>query len=141
MRLRYHKKHRLFNEVNVVPYIDVSLVLLLVFMISAPLIQQGVEVDLPKTKKASAVDSVNQEPIVITVDKNAKLYMNFSDIPNEPITTKEILTQVLALRKINPNLRVFVRGDRRALYANILQIMAILQNSGVEKVGLMTDSN
>ena len=82
MNYRRNKQAKIINEINVVPYIDVSLVLLLIFMISAPLIQQGVDIDLPKTT-AKTIDAIKEEPMIISVNKQAELFFNYSDAPKK----------------------------------------------------------
>ena len=134
----YRRRKKLFNEVNVIPYIDVSLVLLLVFMISVPLIQQGVDVELPKAN-AKIIAAIEEVPIVVTIDADAKIFLNLSDQPKQAMQPADLVAQVVALKRLNPNLSVFVRGDRKTYYANILRIMAMLQTQGIDKVGLMTD--
>ena len=136
--MRYRRQRRLFNEVNVIPYIDVSLVLLLVFMISAPLIQQGVDVDLPKAN-AKTIQAISEEPAIISIDAEANIYLNLSDFPDKPISAQDMVAQVIALKRLNPELSIFVRGDRKTYYANIVKVMAMLQSQGLQQVGLMTD--
>ena len=133
------RKKRAFNEINVVPYVDVSLVLLLVFMITAPLIEQGVEVELPKAL-ANQISTVNEEPIVITVDKSGLYYINLADEPDQPISTAEMLAFVSAVRRVNPKLPVFIRGAQDSAYGNVVNVFVILQQARVENVGLMTQN-
>jgi biopolymer transport protein TolR len=141
MRLRHsrHYQNKIINEINVVPYVDISLVLLLIFMISAPLIQQGVDIDLPKAK-AKKIESIEEEPMIISVNQKAELFFNYSDSPKKPIAPSLLLARVLALKKVSPSLPVLVRGDRSASYGNIVRVMALLQQSGVGKIGLMTEN-
>ncbi len=133
------RKKRAFNEINVVPYVDVSLVLLLVFMITAPLIEQGVEVELPKAL-ANQISTVNEEPIVITVDKSGLYYINLADEPDQPISTAEMLAFVSAVRRVNPKLPVFIRGAQDSAYGNVVNVFVVLQQARVENVGLMTQN-
>ncbi len=128
-----------FNEINVVPYIDVTLVLLLVFMITAPLIEQGVEVDLPRTI-GSQIDSLTEDPVVVTVDFKGSLYVNIAEHPNKPIQTNEMLSLVTAVKQLNPDLPVLIRGEKLSAYGNIVKVMALLKQANIEKVGLMTES-
>ncbi len=133
------RKKRAFNEINVVPYVDVTLVLLLVFMITAPLIEQGVEVELPKAP-ANQISTVNEEPIVITVDKSGLYYINLADEPDQPISTAEMLAFVSAVRRVNPKLPVFIRGAQDSAYGNVVNVFVVLQQARIENVGLMTQN-
>lgn len=136
---RQRKRQPITNEINVVPYIDVSLVLLLIFMISAPLIQQGVDLDLPKAQ-AKKIDAVTEEPMIISVNRQAELFFNYSDVPQKPVKPSVLMARVLALKEVSPSLPVLVRGDRHASYGNVVRVMAMLQKSGVQKIGLMTEN-
>lgn len=139
MRTRRGIKRQITNEINVVPYIDVSLVLLLIFMISAPLIQQGVDIDLPKAS-AKKIEAIQEEPMIISVDQQAQLYFNYSDAPKKPVRAGILLARVLALKEVSPTLPVLVRGDKNASYGNVVRVMAMLQQAGIDKVGLMTEN-
>ena len=136
-----NKKHRPMAEINVVPYIDVMLVLLVIFMITAPLLTQGVHVDLPKAQTQSLTR--NQEPIIVSVDADGKYYLNVAVNPSQPIT-KEILQQRVAAElqtgKSNGKERpVFVKGDRKVDYGAVVQAMVLLKNAGAQSVGLVTE--
>ena len=133
------RKRRSFNDINVVPYIDVSLVLLLVFMITAPLIEQGVDVSLPKAD-ARQISAVEQEPVVISVNYEGEMFVNIADVPSKAVSVNEVIALVQAVRRISPDLPILVRGDRLTVYENIVRVMSLLQNAGVEQVGLMTES-
>ncbi len=132
-------KRRPMAEINVVPYIDVMLVLLIIFMITAPLIQQGVEIDLPQAS-ANPLPPDQYEPIVVSVDKTGSFYLDIGDEPNKPVDAQLLVNRVAAIRQLKPNIPVLVRGDRDAGYGSVIDAMVLLQKAGVEKVGLMTDS-
>ena len=135
------KKHRrLMSDINVVPYIDVMLVLLVIFMITAPLLTQGVEVDLPEAS-AEPLPTKEVEPIVVTVDAKGRLYLNIGDTPNKVIDSKTMQTLVAKALKTRPQIPVIVRGDRNVPYGQVVSTMALLQQAGAPKVGLMTDPN
>jgi biopolymer transport protein TolR len=134
---RRHKK-RIIAEINVVPYIDVMLVLLVIFMITAPMLQQGVEVDLPQAKSES-LPSQQDEPLVVSVDRNGNFYLNLTDNPSIPIDNPDLLmAKVAAIMRFKPNTSVMVRGDQLVPYGKVVQAMVLLKNAGVPSVGLMT---
>lgn len=139
-RLR-NKRHRPMAEINVVPYIDVMLVLLVIFMITAPLLTQGVHVDLPRAESQSLTR--NQEPIIVSVDVDGKYYLNISTSPSQPIAP-ELLQQTVASelqrdKNANKERSVFVKGDRKVDYGTVVQAMVLLKNAGAASVGLVTD--
>ncbi len=132
------KKRRPIAEINVVPYIDVMLVLLVIFMITAPIVQQGVEVDLPQAA-AKSMSPDEAEPVVVSVDKNGDFYLDIGDEPDKPIDAQLMVNRVAAVRQLKPKIQVLVRGDRNVGYGKVIDAMVLLQRAGVEKVGLMTD--
>ena len=136
------RKYRPMAEINVVPYIDVMLVLLVIFMITAPLLTSGVKVDLPKAA-AKVLPQKQVEPIVVSVDKNGNYYLNISATPNRPVTADLIRTEVskeLALRQTQAGKQeVFVKGDRKVNYGTVVSVMALLKDAGAENVGLVTE--
>jgi len=132
-------KRRPMAEINVVPYIDVMLVLLIIFMITAPLLQQGVEIDLPQAS-ANPLPPDEQEPIIVSVDKTGSFYLDVGDEPGKPIAAPLLVNRVAAVRQLKPNIPILVRGDRDVGYGRVIDVMVLLQKAGVDKVGLMTDS-
>lgn len=132
------KKRRPMSDINVVPYIDVMLVLLIIFMITAPIVQQGVEIDLPQAA-AKPISPDQQEPVVVSVDKNGDFYLDIGDEPDKPIDAQLMVNRVAAVRELKPDVPVLVRGDREVDYGRVVDAMVLLQRAGVEKVGLMTD--
>jgi len=133
------KKRRPVAEINVVPYIDVMLVLLVIFMITAPIVQQGVEIDLPQAA-AKSMSPDEAEPVVVSVDRKGDFYLDIGDEPDKPIDAQLMVNRVAAVRQLKPNIAVLVRGDRNVGYGKVIDAMVLLQRAGVEKVGLMTDS-
>jgi biopolymer transport protein TolR len=135
------RKRRLMGEINVVPYIDVMLVLLIIFMITAPLLTQGVQVELPDAD-ASAItpeDLRNREPLVLSVDREGRFYVNVGgneDRPVDEATVKKRVGVVLARDADTP---VLVKADERVPYGRVVQGMAILQQAGARKIGFLTD--
>ncbi|MGA9333885.1 MAG: protein TolR [Rudaea sp.] len=133
---RVRKRRKLKSEINVVPYIDVMLVLLIIFMVTAPLLNLGVDIHLPQsTAKAVQAD---QKPIVISVDQDGNYYLTLGTAQREPIDTDALVTKVSAFVRQNPQVSVLIGGDERVDYGKVYQAMVLLQQSGVAKVGLMS---
>ena len=139
MRDRRSVRRRPISEINVVPYIDVMLVLLVIFMITAPLLTQGVKVDLPQAE-AEPLDVESQEPLVVTIDQHANYYVNYGDDQLLPVEPRVLATRVGALLRLRPGLAVVVRGDENVPYGDVVLLMTILQRAGAPSVGLMTES-
>ncbi|MDD9856910.1 MAG: protein TolR [Gammaproteobacteria bacterium] len=131
------RKKRLMGEINVVPYIDVMLVLLIIFMVTAPLLSQGVKIDLPKAR-AELMAEENNEPFVVTVDAAGNYYLN--DDREQAASPGEIELKARAVLRRNPGTPFLVRGDGAAAYADVVQAMVLLQAAGVESVGLVTET-
>ncbi len=121
-------------EINVVPYIDVMLVLLVIFMVTAPLLTPGVKVDLPQAA-ASAVDDPDRETLVVTVDRKGKLFLD-----DRAIGATALQSKVAAILRVRPKTPVLIRGDRQAAYNDVVQTMVLLQAAGAPSVGLVTQS-
>lgn len=132
------KKRRAVSEINVVPYIDVMLVLLIIFMITAPIVQQGVEVELPKLA-ANSLPPEQQEPVILTVSKTGEYYLNIGDNLKKPVSDDVVTNRIALVLKQKPQTPVLVRGDKDADYGSVTTAMVLLQSAGVEKVGLMTE--
>jgi TolR protein len=132
-------KRRLASEINVVPYIDVMLVLLIIFMITTPLLTTGVEVDLPQAPAETMDFSEENEPIVLSVTRDGDLYLNVgedSDAALSPDQVTDIASRVIRAR---PDAPVAVRGDGAGSYGNVVRGMVLLQRAGAAQVGLLTD--
>ncbi len=124
-------------EINVVPYIDVMLVLLIIFMVTVPLIQQGVEVDLPRASTKTIESSEAPDPFIVTIDRQGSVTVNKGPAANQVLTPVALVEQVnLIMRQGQPE--VYVRGDRSAQYGDIVTTMVLLQNAGAENIGLIT---
>ena len=129
------------GEINVVPYIDVMLVLLIIFMVPAPLLSQGVEVDLPEAK-ADTIDPstfAERPPVVVSIDRNGRWYLNSGDRPATPIDASLLEARINALLRSTPDLKVFVKGDRAVPYGRVVETMVLLQRAGIRQVGFLTD--
>ena len=133
-----HSKSRAKAEINVVPYIDVMLVLLVIFIATAPVVMQGVTVDLPQAQ-AETMKQDERTPIIATVDKAGQFYVSM-DTSNVKMNSLDELTNYVAeeLSK-DPTRPVVVQGDAQVAYDNVIQLMNALKNSGVKSVGLVTD--
>jgi biopolymer transport protein TolR len=125
----------------VVPFIDVMLVLLVIFMITTPLLTQGVNVDLPKTE-AKALPPDQKEPLIITVDSAGNYYLNSASKPNQPVTarvlTNLVTSQLTASTAAGQQRPVLVRGDKNVNYGKVMDAMVLLQQAGAKSVGLIT---
>ncbi len=136
-------RRRPMADINVVPYIDVMLVLLVIFMITAPLLNLGVEVELPKADAEPLDTQQNQEPLVLTVMQNGDLYLNaggdLAGTTSGLIDAETLVTTVSAIVRRNPEIQVLVGGDERVGYGQVYNAMVLLQKAGVLKVGLMSD--
>ena len=133
------KKRKLMAEINVVPYIDVMLVLLIIFMVTAPLLTQGIKVELPKAGAEPIEDVSDQPPLVVSVDATGNLYINVGDDEDEPVTGKDIVARVAAVLRNRPNTPVLVKADRAVAYGNVVGAMVLLQQGGADNVGFVTD--
>ena len=132
------KRRRPVSEINVVPYIDVMLVLLIIFMVTAPLISQGVKVDLPKAS-ANPIEQEDNPPIIASVDVKGRYYLNVGDDQETPIDKDELAAIVQAQLQKDENTPVVVKGDGQVAYNEVIQLMVLLKSAGVPSVGLMTD--
>ncbi len=134
------RKRRLpIAEINVVPYIDVMLVLLVIFMITAPLLNLGVQVELPEADAAAMEIDPDNIPVIITVMENGDLYLNAAGDDAGLVSAEQLVRQVSVFVSRNPRIEVLVGGDERAAYGQIYNTMVLLQQAGVSKVGLMGD--
>jgi biopolymer transport protein TolR len=133
MNSRYFKK-KLASEINVVPFVDVMLVLLVIFMVTVPVLTQGVQIELPAAK-SELLPTDQKPPLVVTVDVNGTLFLDQSKTPIDPTT---LAIKVQAALKIDPTRAVLVRGDKNVNYGKVMGAMVLLKRAGVAKVGLMT---
>jgi len=131
------RKRRPMSQINVVPYIDVMLVLLIIFMVTAPLLQQGVEIDLPDAPSQPLPEDPRQkEPLVVGVDRMGQYYVD----PNRaPIELEVLKERVSVLLTQQPDLQVYVRGDDHVEYGHVVTAMVVLQNAGADNIGLITE--
>ncbi|GKT12119.1 MAG: biopolymer transport protein TolR [Thiomicrorhabdus sp.] len=139
----HRQKKRLIAEINVVPYVDVTLVLLIIFMVTAPIVQQAVTVQLPQTpvvtdKKSSATEE--SKPFVITITKEG-MYKT-SEQPEIILSNKDIenlVAEVVARSQLDANKKIYIQGDKEALYGKVIHLFVLLKSNGVEQVSLLTE--
>ena len=133
------KKRRPMSEINVVPYIDVMLVLLIIFMVTAPMLMQGVKVDLPEAN-ADPVENQDSEPLIISVDKAGQLFLNVGSQEDQALSLATIRDRVAAVMRRNPEKPVLVWGDEAVAYGDVVTVMVALQQAGAPSVGLVTEN-
>ena len=131
-------KRRLMSDINVVPYIDVMLVLLIIFMITAPLLTQGITVDLPNAP-ASQLDPGENEPLVLSVDREGKYYLNVGDNEDMPIDDATVVERASAVLRRNAQTPVLVQADETVPYGRVVTGAVLLQQAGASKIGFQTD--
>ena len=120
-------------EINVTPFVDVMLVLLIVFMVTAPLLTVGVPVDLPQTRAKSLGE--DREPLAVTIDNGGRIFLQ-----NTPIGEEDLVPKLIAISNNGYNQRIFVRGDKAVDYGKVMQVMGLLNSAGFTRIGLVTDS-
>ncbi len=131
---------RLMAEINVVPYIDVMLVLLIIFMITAPLLTQGIKVDLPKAGAEPLPQEMSeQQMLVLSIDKSGSFYLNIGEDEKSPIEPSSVVERVSTVLRREPKTAVLVNADRGVPYGIVVEGMVLLQQAGAEKVGFITD--
>jgi len=136
---RSRSSRRPMAEINLVPFIDVMLVLLVIFMITTPLLTQGVQINLPETE-AKAIPPQPLEPLIVTVNANGDFYLNIASKPSQPITAR-VLSNLVAMQlnqATDEKRPVLVRGDKNVNYGKIMEAMVLLQQAGAKNVGLIT---
>lgn len=131
------KRRKQIAEINIVPYVDVMLVLLVIFMITAPIMTQGVQVDLPSAS-AKPLATVEKPPVVVTVDKTGNLFLSIASVPSQPMAPQVLQAEVVAALTQDPRRQVLIRGDKSVSYDTVLSAMVLLQSAGVPSIGLET---
>ncbi len=120
------------GEINVTPLVDVMLVLLVIFMITAPLLTQGVNVDLPNAKSPPMQQNI--EPLVVSIKASGEIYLQ-----KHAVEIEQLAPRIAAMLKQKPNLPIFIRGDAKTQYGRVAQVMSLLESAGIKKVGLVTE--
>jgi biopolymer transport protein TolR len=132
------RKRRAVAEINVVPYIDVMLVLLIIFMVTAPMLMQGVKVDLPDAA-AEPVNNQDSEPLIVSIDSAGRLYLNVGGDEKQALELATVKQRVSAVLRRDPKKPVMVWGDQTVAYGAVVTLMTALQESGAPSVGLVTE--
>ncbi len=141
MATALRRRKRLMGEINVVPYIDVMLVLLVIFMITAPLLKEGVKVDLPDAG-AQPIDPeflAKHAPLIVTIDARGRLYINFGQNQDKPSSEATVSARTAALLRRDPQTPILVKADTTVPYGTVVHAMVLLQHAGAAKVGFLTD--
>ncbi len=131
-------KRRLISDINMVPFIDIVLVLLVAFMVASPLMQQGVDVSLPKTQ-SDALKPNKNDTLIISVKADGSYFLDVGQNQKNAITLKEMISKIEKIRRRSPNIAVLVRGDSNVNYGKIVNAMSGLQQAGITDIGLVTD--
>lgn len=137
--LKRQTKKRVISQINVVPYIDVMLVLLVIFMVTAPLLQQGVAVDLP-VAQAQALPAKEKEAVVVSINRHGEYFLNTAAAPNSALHPSELKAQIIEIVHSDPLRKIVVKGDKNVDYGKVVAMMVLLQQSGVPNVGLLTQN-
>ncbi len=138
MARQHRNRRRPMAEINVVPYIDVMLVLLIIFMVTAPLITQGVHVELPEAD-AEPLSQDDEPPLVISVNRDGELFINIGEGREDPVDDDTLIKRIQVTLKHNPKIQVMVRGDGNVEYGRVVHAMVLAQAAGVPSVGLITE--
>lgn len=136
---RRNSKRKLIAEINVVPYIDVMLVLLIVFMVTAPLLMQGVEVELPQAP-STPIDQSDDEALIVSIKADSTLYINLGGKPDTAVEIDVITDRVKKILQQKPKTPVLVWGDKNIAYGEVVNLMTALQGAGAPSVGLVTEA-
>jgi len=134
------RRRKCMSEINVVPYIDITFVLLVIFMVTAPLFHRGVEVELPSAPAEQLEKKYkNQEPLIISVDQAGQVFVNKADSPKDPVPDDLFRNQIREILSKEQGSPIYVRGDKNVDYGRVITVMVMLQDAGVDNVGLITD--
>ncbi len=139
---RYRQRKRLMAEINVVPYIDVMLVLLIIFMITAPMMNltQGLEVDVPQARNSKDSSTTDNPPIFIGIDARGQLFLSYLGHPTQAIDLQSLLARITALVQQNPQRLVVVLGDKNTAYQHVVNIIDSLQAAGITRIVFKTQN-
>ena len=140
MGMMPENRRKPMSEINVVPYIDVMLVLLVIFMVTAPMLTQGVKVDLPQTSSDPIQAEKDVEAIIVSVDSNGAYYVEVGDRGSDPMALEELQSEVAKILSQRSNSEVLVRGDEQVRYGTVVRLMSALQMAGAANIGLITEA-
>jgi len=133
---RGRRRRRRMAEINIVPYIDVMLVLLIIFMVTAPMLNLGADIQLPQSAAKALQDE--KQPVLVSVDEQGDVYLTLGKSPREKVDDQTLVKKVSAFVKQDPKVSVLLGGDKRVDYGRVNQVLGLLQEAGVAKVGLMS---
>jgi len=136
--MKYRNKKRLMSEINIVPYIDVMLVLLLVFMITTPLLYEGLDIDLPSTEGNDVDITKFEEPLIVEINSKGIIRVIQKDNFNEQVQEKDLADTIISIYKNKKIDKVYVKGDKKIEYEKVIRLISILNEGGVENIGLIT---
>lgn len=125
-------RYRPMSEINVTPFVDVMLVLLIIFMVTAPLLVVGVPIDLPRSQARPLPEDT--QPLSVSLDKSGRIFLQDTEV-----APRELVARLTAISQSNPDVRIYVRGDRELAYGRVIEVMALLNSAGFSKVALVTD--
>jgi biopolymer transport protein TolR len=137
---RGKKGRRLMGQMNVVPYIDVMLVLLIIFMVTAPMLQQGVTVDLPDVEAAPIEVTEDNEPLVVSMNADSELFMNLDENPDAPVTEERLLNATAIILRRNPDTPVLIKADESLDFGRVLRMTALLKKAGATQLGYLSET-
>ena len=139
--MRKAKNRRLMGQMNVVPYIDVMLVLLIIFMITAPMLQQGITVDLPEVDAAPLDADLlrDNEPLIVSINRNGEYFINLGENPDEAVDDEAVATVTAAVVRRNPDTPVLIKSDQAVQFGRVALALALLQQAGATGIGILTD--
>ncbi len=140
MGMMPEQRRKPMSEINVVPYIDVMLVLLIIFMVTAPMLTQGVKVDLPETTADPIQADKDVESVIVSVDANGAYYVEVGDKGSDPMSLAEVREQIVKILSQRSSSEILVRGDEYVDYGTVVRLMAELQGAGASSIGLITES-
>ncbi len=135
-RQMHRRRRRQMADINVVPYIDVMLVLLVIFMITTPLLSRGVKVELPQAPAEPL--SATEEPIIVNVDRDGRFYINYGADQDQPVSAGELVKRVRTLTK-HQQPKIYIGGDAGVAYGRVVRVMVLLQGAGVQNLGMITE--
>jgi biopolymer transport protein TolR len=127
--MKFNRERDVLSEINVTPFVDVMLVLLVIFMVTAPLLQQGIDVNLPKAK---GKDLPPEERVTLIIKRDRVIYMN-----DNPVTLSEMRKKLESISQLNPN--VFLKADKDVPYGFVVEVMGDIKEAGIEKLGMITE--
>ena len=129
--MRKTNRKKAISEINVTPFVDVMLVLLIIFMVTAPLLTSGIKINLPES--SSILKNEQKEPVTISLNKKGKIFIN-----KKVFTRQKLITKLKALEKVNKNLKIYVKADKSINYGKVMDLMTVINNAGFKKVALVT---